>query len=208
MSIQHKDIPEAQLHETKGASTSTTGQILTSTGGAATFQAPAAVSGQMSQGVYDYNDLGTTASPIALIVAGQQYPLTNDGAGTNTNTTYALPGISNMWNVATNSFDFTGLNLGDTVDIRFDVEYTTGTNDTDIFLVLELGVGGSPYQLTLVGDAGKKSSGLHKILEWNSVYMGDTNTLNNPARLLASADKTNTTVVVNGWYIRPLHTAV
>lgn len=35
--IQHKDIEEAQLHEVKGASTSTAGQVLVSTGAATTF---------------------------------------------------------------------------------------------------------------------------------------------------------------------------
>jgi len=32
--VQHKDLPESQLHDVKGATTSTEGQILKSTGGA------------------------------------------------------------------------------------------------------------------------------------------------------------------------------
>ena len=90
--IQHRDIPEAQLHEVKGASTSTVGQVLTSTGGAATFQTPstAPAAGTVSQGVYDYNDLATTSTPIPLTLAGTWYDLTNDGAGAFTNKTYAL----------------------------------------------------------------------------------------------------------------------
>jgi len=38
--IQHRDIPEAQLHEPKGASTSTSGHVMTSTGGASSWAAP------------------------------------------------------------------------------------------------------------------------------------------------------------------------
>lgn len=40
--ISHANVPEAYLHETKGASTATAGQVLTATGaGTATFQTPA-----------------------------------------------------------------------------------------------------------------------------------------------------------------------
>jgi len=38
--IQHKDIPDAQLHEVKGALASTAGEVLTSTGGASSWADP------------------------------------------------------------------------------------------------------------------------------------------------------------------------
>ena len=157
-----------------------------------------------SFGVYDYGDLTTTGTPIQLTLADTQYELTNDGAGANSNLTYKFTDVANFWNTGTNRFDFTGLVLGDTVDFRIDVEYTTGTVDTDIFLVLELGIGGTSYQLNLISNASKKSAGTYQEVRWYSVYMGDSNTLDNPARFLASADKTGTTVKVNGWYIRPM----
>jgi hypothetical protein len=203
--IQHINIPEAQLHEAKGASTSTTGQVLTSTGGAAAFTTPAPT---ISQGIYDYNDLATASSPIALTVANTQYELTNDGLGPFTNLNYTLADLANVWNVSTDRFSFNGgsaLKLGDTVDIRFDVEFTTGTTNTDINLILELGIGGTPYQLTIVADKDHSSAGSYQEVHMFSVYMGDANTLNNPGRVLASASKTGTTVKVNGWFIRALH---
>lgn len=207
--LQHKEIPEANLHEAKGASTSTTGQVLTSTGGAAAFATPVPAPGTISQGIYDYNDLATATTPIALTVAGTSYELTNDGAGAFTNKTYSLDGLDDVWDVATDRFSWTDgtvLALGDTVDIRFDVEFTTGTTNTDINLDLELGIGGFPYTLSVLSNKDHSSAGTYQEVHMFSVYMGDANTLNNPARVLASANKTGTTVKVNGWFVRPLHT--
>lgn len=206
--IQHKNIPEAQLHEPKGASTSTTGQILTSTGGASTWAAPD-FTGLTQQGVYDYNDLATATTPVALTSALTQYELPNDGAGAFTNLTYALPGLANIWDTATDRFDFNNgsvLKLGDTVDIRFDFEVTTTGVNTAVEFDLELGIGGSPYQLVITPFTNFKTAGTYKVIRWLGIYMGDTNTLNNPARVLGQADSTGVTVKVNGWYCRALST--
>lgn len=211
MSIQHVDIPEAQLHEAKGASTSTTGQILTSTGGAAAFAAPSLVSGSLSQGVYDYNDLTTATTPIPLTLAATRYKLTNDAAGPFTNTTYSLPGLDDVWvNGATSQFDWTNgtkLSLGDTVDIRFDVEYNTGSVNTEIKLELDLGVGDAgAYTLPVIDGENVASAGtVRKLIEF-SIYMGDLTTLNFPGEVYAEASKTGTTVKVNGWFVRVVHT--
>ena len=209
--IQHRNIPEAQLHEVKGASTSTVGQVLTSTGGAATFQTPstAPAAGTVSQGVYDYNDLATTSTPIPLTVAGTWYDLTNDGAGAFTNKTYALAGLTDIWNVSTNQFEWnngTLLSLGDTVDIRVDIEIiTTGANKA-VEVDIELGIGGSPYKLPVIPLENFKTAGTYHDVRLMSIYLGDTNTLNFPAKLEAKADGTGVSIVVNGWYVRPLHT--
>ena len=209
--IQHKDIPEAQLHEVKGASTSTVGQVLTSTGGAATFQTPstAPAAGTVSQGVYDYNDLATTSTPIPLTVAGTWYDLTNDGAGAFTNKTYALAGLTDIWNVSTNQFEWnngTLLSLGDTVDIRVDIDIITTGSNKAVEVAIELGIGGAPYKLPVIPLENFKTAGTYHDVRIMSIYLGDTNTLNFPAKLEAKADGTGVSVIVNGWYIRPLHT--
>ena len=204
--IQHRNIPESQLHEVKGASTSTAGQVLTSSGGASYWATPVPIAGTISQGIYDYNDLATATTPIALTAANTQYEVTNDGAGAFTNKTYALAGVDDLWDTTTNRFDFTGLSLGDTVDIRLDFEITLANTNTVVDFALELGVGSSPYQISLISPTLHKSVTTYQIGQWSSVYMGDNNTLQNPARLLARADKTGVTLKVNGWYMRPLHT--
>tara|TARA_R110002020_G_scaffold245614_1_gene459335 strand:- start:4080 stop:4706 length:627 start_codon:yes stop_codon:yes gene_type:complete len=206
MSIQHRDIVEAQLHEAKGASTSTLGQVLTSTGGAATFQTPQPASGTISQGIYDYNDLGTSSSAISLTSANTQYEMTNDALGPFTNKDFILPGVSDLWDTSTSRFDFSGLSLGDTVDLRVDFTVTISTTNTVVDFALELGLGVSSYQVAVMSPINFKTVQTYSMVHWQGVYMGDDNTLQNPARLLARADKTGVSVVVNGWYLRPLHT--
>lgn len=209
--IQHEDIPEAKLHEAKGASTSTAGQVLTSTGGAAAFATPVPSAGTTSQGVYDYNDLTTATTPIALTLAGTRYKLTNDMAGAFTNTTYSLPGLDDIWVASSsNHFDWTDgtkLALGDTVDIRFDIEYTTGTNNTEISLDLDLGVGDAgAYTLPVIDVVNVATAGVKRVLIEFSIYMGDSTTLNFPAEVYAKASRTGAVVKVNGWFVRVIHT--
>jgi hypothetical protein len=206
--IQHKNLPDSQLHGVKGEGASLEGQVLTSTGGAAEFAYPAAPSGVVTQGFWDYNDLATSSSPIALTVAGQAYELTNDGLGTYTNLAYALPGKADIWDVATDRFDFTGgaLGLGDTLDFRFDLLVTTSQANTEVTADLELGLGGSSYSISAIPPISLKSAGAYHLVRYTGVYIGDNNTLDNPARVIARADSTGVTVKVNGWYVRALHT--
>ena len=211
MTIEHNEISTGELHEVKGAAASTVGQVLTSTGGAAAFATPSPAAGTTSQGVYDYNDLATASTPIPLTSSATRYKLTNDAAGAFTNTTYSLPGLDDVWvSGATSQFDWTNgtkLSLGDTVDIRFDVEYNTGSVNTEIKLELDLGVGhAGVYTLPIIDGENIASAGtVRKIIEF-SIYMGDTTTLNNPGEVYAEASKTGTTVKVNGWFLRVLHT--
>jgi hypothetical protein len=155
-------------------------------------------------GIYDYNDLNTATTPIPLTLPNTQYELTNDGLGAFTNKTYLLTGVPEIWNVLTNRFVFTDLSLGDRVDIRFDIEVTTSSVNTEISLFLELAEGGSPYQLPLIPNANFKTSGTYKLITFFSSYMGDSNTLDNAGRVLIESDSTGVTVKVNGWYISPM----
>ena len=200
MTVQHKDIPEAQLHEAKGASTASVGQILTATGsGTATFQTPEFT--KMVMGWWDYNDTATATTPIALTAAGTEYQLTNNGLGSYTNTTYHLPGITHIWNTSTGYFDFTGLNVGDVVDTRIDIQITTASANNVVDVVIEAGIGGSSYKLK-VGTFYFKGAGTYQVVFPTTLYIGDSNTKNNPARILAKNDTTGSTVRVNGWFTK------
>lgn len=200
MSVQHKDIPEAQLHEAKGASTASLGQILTATGsGTATFQTPAYTKAVM--GWWDYNDTATATTPIPLTTAGTEYQLTNNGLGVYTTNTYKLPGVTNIWNTSTNYFDFTGLKLGDVVDIRIDLQIVTGSVNNVVDIIIEAGVGGVSYKLK-VGSFYFKAAGTYQVVFPCTMYIGDNNTRNFPARILAKNDTTGSTVRVNGWFTK------
>ena len=199
MTIQHASIPDAQLHEPKGVASANAQEV---------YSADGAGSGSWAQpvhiGFWDYNDSATASTPIPLTVATTEYEVTNDGLGPFSSKTWGLNGVTDIWDVSTNRFDFSNLSLGDTVDIRFDVEFDTTTTNTEVSLLIELGVGGSPYQLPILSEANQKTIGIHKHVIFMGVYMGDANTRDNPARVLASAEKTGVTIKVNGWYVRAI----
>lgn len=202
MTVQHRDIPDAQLHEVKGAASASLGQLLVATGtGAAVFQDPTFTSAAM--GFWDYNDTATTGTPIALTLAGTEYQLTNNGLGANTLKVYRLPTVTDIFNTSTNYFQFIGLQLGDVVDMRVDIEITTASANNVVEVLMEFGIGATPYKLSFEQKY-FKSAGTHKLTIPISFYMGNSITLANPARLLAKNDTVGSTVKVNGWYVRAI----
>lgn len=198
----HSTLTGADLHETKGASTATSGQVLIATGlGTATFQTPPYSMVQV--GWYDYNDLATQTTPIALSVAATKYDLTNDTLGPATQISFGLDGVTNVWDSGTSRFDFTGLNIGDTADIRVDLLYTTTVANTAVTLELELAVGtGSAVMIPLISAQNFKTAGTYQLVQNRSFYIGGAVYRDNPARLRISADATGSTVKVNGWFTR------
>lgn len=200
--MEHKDIPDAQLHEVKGAVSATAGQILTATGlGTSAFVTP--TFSTVAMGWYDYNDVATQTTPIALTTAGTYYDLTNDGAGVNTKILYGLSAVPNIWDTGTNRFNFTGLSLGDTVELRVDVTVTTTTANTGLEMVLELATGtGTPVSLPLLNNTNIKTSQTIQLVTDRGFYIGSALTQTNPAKIKMRADATGATVKVNGWYVR------
>ena len=198
--MQHKDIPDAQLHEVKGAATASAGQILTATGaGIATFQTPLFTKARV--GFWDYNDTATSSTPIALTAANTEYQLTNNGTGVYTNTAYGLPGVTNIYNTATNYFNFSSLKIGDTVDIRVECEITTTSTSNELDLLMELGIGTSPYKL-VIDRQYFKSASVKKVVAMASIYIGNNDTKNGLARFIVKNDSTGSSIKVSGWYIR------
>lgn len=146
-------------------------------------------------GIYDYNDTATTTTPIAY--TGTEVKFTNNGLGVNTKLNFPADGVVNTWNTGTNFFTFTGMPLGSTMNIRLDYTVTTTTVNQPINVVLRLGIGGSPYNLTLPTVL-NKSAGTYNIVTNISMYIGDTNTKNNAGAFYLTSDA-NCSVVVNGW---------
>jgi hypothetical protein len=153
-----------------------------------------------SGGFFDYNDLTTQGTPI-IVSADTPIILTNDGAGPFTNTAYKPIGVTDVWSAGTDTFDWSELKLGDMVDIRLDLDVTTTLNNTEVKVDLQLAIGGFQYHIPWVLSENFKTAGTHKINTYNGIYMGDTNTLDNPARFEIVSD-TDCTVVVNGWYVK------
>jgi hypothetical protein len=152
-------------------------------------------------GFFDYNDLGTTASPIVVTSAASPVALTNDGSGSFTNKLFPPAGVSEVYDSVNNAFYWEELSLGDMVDIRLDFDLVTTLKNTEIKVDLHLGTGTDEYKIPFVTEANYKSIGTHTINVYNGVYMGDLNTINNGGQFKITSDK-DCSVVVNGWYCK------
>tara|TARA_R110000850_G_C9788916_1_gene449184 strand:- start:5 stop:643 length:639 start_codon:yes stop_codon:yes gene_type:complete len=154
-----------------------------------------------SGGLFDYNDVATAGTPIAITGTAAATTLTNDGAGAFTNKTYLPLDVTDVWNAALDTFDWSELKLGDMIDIRIDIDVTTTSVNTEVKVDLELGTGGGAYSVPWASETNYKTTGTHKINIYNGIYMGDANTLNNGGTFTFYADK-DCSVVVNGWYCK------
>ncbi len=148
-------------------------------------------------GIFDYNDTATLITPISVSGGAGFVNLTNDELGSFTNKLYPPDGVTDVWDASNNEFDFSQLPLGSKVDIRIDLLITTLSPNTQIDIAMELGIGGTPYDIQWV-DVFEKSSGAHRITVSDFIYIGDLNTKNNPAIFKVEADG-NCSVIVNGW---------
>ena len=150
-------------------------------------------------GFEDYNSTDGAQS----IAQNAHTTLVNNGLGAFTNTNFKVPGRGDMWNVATNRLDFqaAGLQLGDTVEIRTDMSITTAGGNREIQYGLTLAEGASSYDLTIGHDL-FKSAGTYQKVTWVSIYMGDLNTLENPALFWIESDSPGDTVVYNGHMLK------
>lgn len=183
--------------EPKGASAATANQVYVANGGGSGVWRNV-----YTQGFEDYNDAGATQN----LTSSTWVDLQNDGAGSNTNTTYRLPGKSAIWDTVSDEFDWSGagLALGDTVDIRFDISATTTSVNDTIALRMDMAHGDAAEYSLEVARREFDTAGTYQITAFYSVYMGDTATLNNPCKISCFTDSAGNSVVVNGWYIRTI----
>lgn len=153
-----------------------------------------------SGGLVDYNDAATTTTPLVVTGGGADVQLTNDTLGAFTNTAFLPDGVTSLWNTTTNQFDFTELKLGDMLDIRLEITADMSGPNSELDIDLELGIGAGAYAIAFSRE-NYKTSGVKQIDRWNGIYLGDSNTLDNPARFIIRSD-TNCNVVVAGWYVK------
>ena len=152
-----------------------------------------------AHGVEDHN---ATNGSQALTQNVRQKVL-NNSLGSFTNTAHIIPNRGLIWDSTLNSFDFSGagLVLGDTVTVRMDFTVTTSGANDGVTVELDLGIGGSPYTLQVVSQEWR-NAGTYQLVVLAEVYMGDTNTLNNPMEIYIVSDTTNDSFVYNGHYVK------
>ena len=129
-------------------------------------------------GFIDYNDTTGAVS----IVADTWTTIPNNGLGAFTNKTHKPDGVTEFMDVSTGAIDTTELELGDTILIRNDYEINPNTNNALLEFRYSLGGGGNEYSLSTT--KGRLDDGSGKYYRFNLgtdlIYMGDTNTKDNP----------------------------
>ncbi|MGI4991021.1 hypothetical protein ACRXCV_00195 (plasmid) [Halobacteriovorax sp. GFR7] len=152
-------------------------------------------------GFVDYNDLATATTPLNVL-ASTETVLPNDAGGAFTNTGYLPQGMTGVWDNINDQFDWQELKLGDMVDIRFDIVVTTTQPNQEVNAFLRMAIGsGSEYDIPFLTGANYKTAKAHPVNRFNGIYMGDSNTLDNPAQFIIESDAP-CSVVVNGWYCK------
>ena len=148
---------------------------------------------------FDANDTATTATPISHTGGATTTYLTNNALGSFTNS-YNPDTKDALWNPSTNKFDFTSLKIGDTIEMRADIELDTSSANQEIDILLSLAEGtAGPYELNIDRGYYKTISTGNKVTFLFRIYMGDENTRTGGGRFrLSSAD--NATIKVNGWF--------
>lgn len=161
---------------------------------------PSEFSHRNYMGWFDYNASGALSS--VTLTANVWNPIENDAGGPFTLTSYGPTGIDRVWDESTNLFDWSQLSLGDTVDIRFDIEVTTTVpNETiEVDLVMAKGTS-SEYRITFIPLLTSKNATTVKLSRYQGVYMGNVDTLSGGAQFEVRTDAA-ATMKVNGWYNR------
>lgn len=196
--VQHSGLTDPNLHEPKGVGAAAADKVYVTDGaGSGDFH----TTGDITRtGVWNYDDNATSSTPITLTPLNTFVDLTNDGLGANT-LEFPMPDVADPWNTSTNRIDFSDLAIGDWVDIRIDVTVTTTAANTVTTLAFELGLGGTPFEIS-IGANYFKAAGTYNITRYLGLFVGSANTRDNPAKIKMKSDAGTATVEVNGWYMK------
>ena len=132
-------------------------------------------------GFIDYND--TTGS--FLITADTWTDIPNDGAGAFTNKGFKPNGVSELMDTTTGYLSLNELELGDNILVRNDYTINPNTNNAQVKFRYSLGSGAGAYTLEKIVGRLDSGSGIDYrfSLTPDLIYMGDTNTKDNPVKL-------------------------
>ena len=189
--VQHKDLPDAQLHEPKGASSANAGDVYVSDGAGSGSWATASALGSDTatageqltadgaggldfsrvQGWAQYEDSRTTVgTPTQTITNSVRTKMINDGA---TSTIEKLPSdaAGSLWNVSTNKHEPIATFDLYHIRISFIIENYSGTNP---YLDLELDIGGGVGVIFARDISLRKSGAATKVSAAFPVFTGTT----------------------------------
>lgn len=148
---------------------------------------------------WDYDDFITSGTPVP-VPANTWTNVPNDGVGINTYLLGGVPLLGDVWDIATQSFNFANFENNSMVDIRIDVEVTTTVPNQDVLVDLIVGDGtASEFSLPFIRNT-FKAAGTHRLLNLNTLYLRDE-IKSLPTRFKIFTDGI-ATMVVNGWLVR------
>ena len=135
----------------------------------------------LTSGWIDYND---TTGDVAML-ADTWTTIPNNGAGPFSNATYRPSGVNQLLDTSTGAIDVSQLSLGDFILIRNDFTVTPTINNSALEFRYTLGAGLGAYTLEQSLGRLDRGSGVpyRFSLRIDSIYMGDTNTRDNPIGL-------------------------
>lgn len=148
-------------------------------------------------GIYNYQN----TKPVIPLVSETYVDLSNNGNGSDSFVS-SLPGVPNVYDITTERFDFSNLDIGDLVYIRADLnlDLDVGSEVVDCELVLGERQSGE-YNLPLFSSKYYNEKGVYRIVEDTELFIGNELTKDNPAYLRLKILKTGTVDVV-GFYIK------
>ncbi len=200
MATEHNIITDPELHEPKGVAAAGSGQVYVANGaGSGTWTTLGAGT---VVGWFLYEDVTTTSTPIAFTGGGGYVYLTNDGAGSNSDATYAPVGVANVFNVSTDKFEFDDLQVGDMLDIRINCQVITTGSNQSFDIALEMETDGTSRDIVFI-ESLAKTAATHKISAYDGIVIRDAATLAQNARFKISSD-TNGTIIVDDFYCKVL----
>ncbi len=131
-------------------------------------------------GFADYNDTGTSASPVTL-VDDTWTDIPNNGAGSFSN--IKLPtGVTRLLDPSTGAILLDELPIGSSAIVRMDYTVTPTTNNAALDFRYTLGGGANAYTLETTVNRLDEGSGreYRQALVTHYIYVGDNNTKDNP----------------------------
>jgi len=131
-------------------------------------------------GFVDYNN----ASGDVSLTSETWTDVPNDTLGSFTNVNYIPSNVTSLIDDSTGYLDFTELELGQEISVRNDFTITPNTNNALLQVRYVLGTGAGEYALLFWSERLDSGSGIdyQRVITF-PIYMGDTNTRDNPGKL-------------------------
>jgi hypothetical protein len=155
-----------------------------------------------SLGYFDYADLATQTTPIT-VASGVQTLLTNDTLGDGTDVTQPPYGVTSVWDAGTNSFDFSQLTVGDSIDVNIGIELSgiSFSDNVRIFFIVAQGSASESERTVFFQDLSASYSSNGNVSFTTTLAIENEDFINYPTQIFIE-NQSGFNVKVNGWLVR------